>query len=249
MAAAQSLPSVARIPVIKSTDRGALTRDVLQVAEGDYLHVLRSIAAQEIAQQRAIGNPPSGMLVDGSKSKQLEEATRSVVVYFADRRALADAIIAAKHALDRLGRSVTGRTLGAATFYYTTRRGGALTKTSDPRSIALAAANPAALDLYVTIEQKQVRAWQWLSRSGSRAQRKTRNKKLLRYSKATGQKAMQVSSSVFERAAKQTQRTFRSIDVLDMYLAVPNLNPRGRVAVDRIPAIKVRMAVRGRGGR
>jgi hypothetical protein len=224
-----------------------MLRDILQVAEHDYLHVLRSIAAQEIGQQVKLRNPPSGMLVDGTRNKGVDAATRSVVAWFADRVTLADAIIAARNALERNGRRVTGATLGALRFYHSTGKGGALQSAGDIRSVAMSAPNPAALNLYVSLPLKQVRKWQWFGRAGSRLTRRTRNKALVRYAKAMKAKPMNVSLSVFELSAKQTQRQFRSVDVRDIYISVPDLNTGGGVSVDRIPAIKVCQKIRGRG--
>jgi hypothetical protein len=242
----QALPAVTPIPVISSTQRGAIYRDILQVAERDYQHVLRSIALQEISVQSSMGNKPTGMLVDGRRSQDIGAAQRSVRVWFADRKAMADAIIAARDALVQNGRRATGRTLGALAFYYSIGKGGTVAP-CDPTAITAAMPNPAALDLYVALPLAHVRKWQWLTKSGTRGQRRTRNKLLLRYARATGQKAQMVSKSVFETSAKQVQRRFRSLDVKDIYLSVSNLNLGGKTAVDRIPAIKVRLAVRGRG--
>jgi hypothetical protein len=70
---------------------------------------------------------------------------------------------------------------------------------------------------------------------------------LLRFARATRQKAQMVARSVFDQSARQVQGRFRSLDVTAIYLSVANLNIGGRTPVDRIPAIRVRMKVRGRG--
>jgi len=236
----QALPQVARIPVLSSTNKGALSRDILQVAERDYLYVLRSIAAQETAKQSALGNRPTATVVDGRRGAPIAEATQSVVVYFADREALAVAIIAARDALLSNGRRVTGRTLGALEFRYSVGRGGAV-QAGDPKAIAQSVANPAALDLYVVLPLPHVRKWQWLTRSGERGQRRTRNKILLRDARATKTRAQMVSASVFDTSARQVQARFRTLDVFATYLDT------GSATIDRIPAIQVRIRARGRG--
>lgn len=242
-----ALPAVAPIPVISSTQKGVMLRDILQVAERDYLYVLRGIATQEIQQQEKLHNPPTAMLIDGRRGRQVADATRSVRAWFADRKSMARAINDCLLAIISRGRNVTGVTLQSAKFYYSTGKGGALMQAGSITEVVMSAANPAALDLYVTLPRGNVRKWQWLSPSGSRAMRQTRNKKLLKYARARGQKAMQVSASVFDAAAREVQTKFKALDVKFVYLKFPNLNPRGKVAVDRIPAVKVRMAVRGRG--
>jgi hypothetical protein len=241
-----ALPAVAAIPVIKSTQSGAMFRDVMQVAEKDYLHVLRSIATQETERQVALGNPPSGLLVDGKRSKSIDEARFNVVVWFASRADLAQAILDAKAALEKNGRRVTGATLGAMQFYYSVGAQGVVQKTSDPRGVAMNAKNPASLDLYVTIPVKHVRKWQWYGSGGQRLKRKTRNKALKRYLLIQGRKAWKVSMSVFELSAAQVQRRYRSLDVAYIFLDVGDLGQSGTI-IDRIPAIMVRLKVRGRG--
>jgi hypothetical protein len=238
-----ALPAVAQIPVLSSTQRGALHKDILQVAEKDYLYMLRSIAAQEIAGQVQMGNQPTGMLVDGRKAKPIEDATRSVRVWFADRRALLNATRAARDALIANGRIVTGHTVDKIRCYYSVGRGGAVRPASP--EIALTFPNPAALDLWVSLPVVHVRRWQWLGKSGKRLMRASRDRKR-RYNPGVGGARM-VSRSVFEQSAQQVQRRFPSLDVSDEYLQVSNLNIGGRTAVDRIPAIKVCMKRRGRG--
>jgi hypothetical protein len=56
-----------------------------------------------------------------------------------------------------------------------------------------------------------------------------------------------VSASVFEKSALQVQRQFSSLDVDDTYLKVADLGIGRLGIVDRIPAIRVRMTVKGRG--
>jgi hypothetical protein len=241
-----ALPAIAPIPALKSSERGALLRDMLEVAEADYTFVLRALALQEIAGQAKLGGKPTGSVVDGRSGKPITEATRSIVVWFADRAMLAAAITAARDALARNGRRLTGRTIGTLSFYSSVGKGGAITQ-GDPSTVAARAANPAALDLYVTAPLPHVRRWQWFGKTGERLQRASRNKALVRYARAMKRKPMQVSASVFEIAARQVQAKFRALDVLFVYLRWPNLNPGGGTAVDRIPAIKVRMKVRGRG--
>lgn len=243
-----ALPAVAPIPVISSTERGAMLRDILQVAEKDYLHVLRTLSLQEIGQQIRLGNPPSAVLVDGRRGISVEQARRAVVAWFADRKTLADAIIAARNELVRTGRTVTGKTVSEAQFYYSVGRTGEPTRTSDPRGIAMSVPNPSSLDLFVVVLAPHVRKWHWLTRSGARGLRRTRSKKLRGYMKFLGQKrAPMVSQSVFERVEMVVERKFRSVNCDYIFLETPNLNPGGRTAVNIVPAIKVCMKIRGRG--
>jgi hypothetical protein len=241
----QTLPAIARIPVIKSSQRGALAKDMLEVAEQDYLYVLRGIALQEIDAQVRIGNKPSALLVDGRRG-EIRTATESIAVWFANRTSLAEAIIAARDAVIANGRRVTGRTLGFLAFAYSVGPNGAI-QPGDPKAVAASTPNPAALDLYVTQPVVHVRRWQWLTATGERGKRRSRDKKrgLMHIGGGKFVPRM-VSESVFERAAQQVQARYPALDVEYIYLQSRNLNPNGWTAVDRIPAIKVRMTLRGR---
>jgi len=220
-------------------------RDILQVAERDYEYVLRTIALQEIATQSRMGNKPTAMLVDGRAGKPIEQATRSVRAWFADRGTLADAIIAARDELVLNGRRDTGHTLDGLRFYYSVGKySKRLTLASDIRTLVANFKNPRALDLYVSLPLPHVRKWQWLGRTGDRLKRKSRDKKR-GFNPVVGGARM-VSRSVFELCATRTQRRFPSMDVRDIYVEVQNLNVGGKVIVDRIPAIRVCMKIRGR---
>jgi hypothetical protein len=138
---------------------------------------------------------------------------------------------------------VTGHTVDKIRTFYSVGRGGAIIPGSP--EIALSIPNPAALDLWVALPAVHVRRWQWWGKSGQRLMRASRDKRR-RYNRGIGGARM-VSRSVFELSAQQVQRRFPSLDVTDKYLQVSNLNVGGKTAVDRIPAIKVCMKIRGRG--
>lgn len=63
-----------------STER--LSVDLRDVTKADVIAMLRSIAANETAQQTALDNPPSITEVDNSKSKPASQAIRKVIVLF-----------------------------------------------------------------------------------------------------------------------------------------------------------------------
>jgi hypothetical protein len=229
--------------LLSSTQRGAIARDILEVAEADYLHVLRSIASEEINAQVGMGNSLTLLKVDGKKATSVDHATRSVQAFFADRSALLGAFRDAWQTLAANGRRVTGRTIGKMTFHYRLGMNGPLVQVRDVSAIIKQTPNPGALDLYATIMVPHVRAWQWFSATGRRLKRRTRNKLLLRRAKAMKEKAFRVSNSVFEKTANQVQRRFPTMDVDFIYLRVPDLGT-GDTPIDRIPAIKVNIATR-----
>lgn len=93
-----------RLPVHSSRQTGSLRKDIIEVAEADYLYVLRSIAAQEIAQQASIGNRVTNLIVDGSASKPIDQARLSVRALFVQPAVIVKAVLDAWDALQRIAR-------------------------------------------------------------------------------------------------------------------------------------------------
>jgi len=227
-----------RLPTYKADSKLSVAKDVIECAEKDYLYLLRNIAAQEIQNQIALNNKPSNIIVDGRGGKKVSEATKSVVVYFANAAQLIAAISGARQMLLAYGRRVTGKTLGDLQYYQQQGKAGvALPVTSfNPNSIN------AATDLYVGVAAAHARKWQWLTRTGKRGTRQSRNKKL-RSGKLRVK--LTVSKSIYETAAARMKSRYPRLDILVAYIDTPNLNPSGKTAVSRIPVIKVRRKLRG----
>jgi hypothetical protein len=93
-----------RLPIRTSKQTRTLEKDVIEVAEADYLFVLRSIAAQEIAEQARLGNKVTNLIVDGSGNKPITAAQRSVRALFVQPAVLIRAITEAWDLLMRLAR-------------------------------------------------------------------------------------------------------------------------------------------------
>jgi hypothetical protein len=245
-----NLPDPGPRGVIKTITRGALYKDIVEVAEGDVLHVLRELSRQEIVGQIEKGNPPISITVDKTKGKPIAQAMREVHAFFADREALIAAAIAARNALQFNGRRVTGRTLGAFAFYIQVGKSGALKQVGDIRSTVQNEKRVGALNIYIMAQVVHVRAWQWYGSQGQRLKRLTRDANYIRRSKATGIPVQKkVSHSVFEVAVDQVDARFASVDTWLEYINVSNLNAKGITPVDRIPAIGLCIKRKGRGGK
>src|SRR5262245_12114142 len=93
-----------RLPVRSSRATRSVAKDVIEVAEADYQFVLRSIAAQAIAQQAPIGNRLTNLIVDGSGNKPVDQALYSVRALFVQPAVIIRAIADAWERLQRIAR-------------------------------------------------------------------------------------------------------------------------------------------------
>jgi len=93
-----------RLPISGSRETRSVAKDIIEVAEADYLYVLRSIAAQEIGQQALIGNRVTNLIVDGSGSKPIDQAQFSVRALFVQPASIMRAVTDAWERIHRLAR-------------------------------------------------------------------------------------------------------------------------------------------------
>jgi|SRR6185436_15529468 len=95
-----------KLQAVKETDD--LSKFVTTVLPADLRDTLRQVSAFEIEQQRAFGNYPSAIIVDG-RQQSIESANRRVQALFADSRMLQQALTEAFAMLRQLTRIQTGR--------------------------------------------------------------------------------------------------------------------------------------------
>ena len=93
-----------RLPVRSANNSRTVAKDIIEVAEADYKYVLRSIAAQEIAQQRSIKNRVTHLIVDGTGSKPITEANFSVRAWFVQPSTIIKAAREAWEVIHRVAR-------------------------------------------------------------------------------------------------------------------------------------------------
>lgn len=96
-----------RLAPVKETKD--LVKFMAEVPPADLRAALRQISAFEIEQQRAAGNTPSAIIVDGTR-KSIAEAMRRVVALFGDTSQIAAAV----HEAFRLLRDLTRQKSGTA---------------------------------------------------------------------------------------------------------------------------------------
>lgn len=233
-----ALPAVANLQILSSKQTGAIRKDVLEVAEKDVQYMLRSIAANEVSNQVKMGNKPTNLIVDGKNNKPIDQATKSIQVFFIDSAMMAKAAQEVFAILQMKGRRVTGYTLSHAKYYKGVGKASDLQVIGAPGPTSIPGRQAAATDLYVSILLPHIRKWQWLTASGARGTRKTRDKQ-----KRSGPI---VSKSIYETVAAAAQRKYKQLRIKPVYLKVPNVNPGGKTIVDRVPAIKIYMRTKGR---
>lgn len=98
-----------RLPVrsFKTTDR--LDKMIVECGEQDLRFAIGAIFAQELDQQKRLGNPPSNVLVDGSGFKPLSTVRRNARAYFVNKESIRMAAEDALRLVALLTRYKTGR--------------------------------------------------------------------------------------------------------------------------------------------
>lgn len=236
------------LPMYKANTRKGIGQDIVECAEKDYLYVLRTIPVQEIDGQKAIGNKPTNIIVDGRGGKPIDQATKSVYVYFSDAAVLIRAIYEAYAQLQTLGRRVTGDTLGQARYYQSVGKNGAVTQIGTPTEVSIPKADVFKTDLYVALPVAHIRKWQYLNRAGGLLKRKSKDRRILRGVASGGYSAAvsRVQQSVFDRVAQVVRRKFKLVEASFMFIKHANVNAKGKTSITEIPAVKVFLKRRGR---
>ena len=221
----------------KTLQKGQVTKDILAVAQADYLTLLRGIAAQEVAAQIALGNKPTNIIVDGRPGKPITEATRSVVVYFIDAAMLKRALIDAWREFQMLSRRVTGKTADQYEIWSFSKATGDRFMASTPAGVQVADIKQGMALQIVGPMVAHTRKYRFFDRSGQRMQRQSR---ALPYASriAAGQKIM-VGRSLHEMVVSTIKKKYRALKVAEVWIDVPDLNPAGHSSVTKVPAIYI----------
>jgi hypothetical protein len=122
----------------KTTER--LDKIILEVLAEDAQTVLRYVAASEIADQIAIGNPPTAIIVDNRGRKDIATAEKRVQAFFANTADLKNAVREAWQQVQALTRVASGRAQASYQVWYNETPIGS---TPDTIDIYLARFNPA----------------------------------------------------------------------------------------------------------
>lgn len=229
-----------RLPIRTSKQTGSVAKEVLEVAEADYKFVLRHIAAQEIAQQARIGNKVTNLIVDGSGSKPITAAERSVRALFVQPGLVMRAVRDAWDALQRIARvgdpatqtpsqrGIVARERFAIVIGQTFIGGpGALTES------AISTAPNAPIRIVGPLVE-YTRKYRFLNSSGGRLTRLSKAKR------NRGQK-VRVSASIHEIVIAQMKRRYPMLRWSDDWIPAARLR-----FVDRVPTVTVRSQTRGR---
>lgn len=227
------------LPIIADVNRGSIARSVISVAERDYRHVLRSIAAQEVDAQVRIGNKPTNILVDGSASKPITAAERKVVVYFIDTQRMIAALRAVWDECLRLGARVTGASAREWRVWINDRDLG-----GNPSAVTARMLRQSDVVRVVGPEVAWTRKYRWLRGAGARMSYR-RSRDVRRYG-AIAKHRPKVRRGLHEQAALTVRRRFRGLLIYEAWVDVPNLNAGGRVDVSRIPTVSIALPGKGR---
>jgi hypothetical protein len=230
-----------RLPVVRSRQTGTLRKDIIEVAEADYLHVLRAIAAQEIAQQAQIGNRVTNLIVDGSGAKAIDEARYSVRAFFVQPAVIIQAIAAAWDALRRVARVGDPMAQSASQRGVVARERFAVVVgqhfVGEPGNLTerILMANPGAPVRIVGPLVEYAHAYRFMF--FLRGVQPTRVAKVRR----TGQK-LRVPLSIHQVVLAQMRRRFPMLSWSDAWIPVASLR-----YVERVPTITVRTRTRSPG--
>lgn len=227
----------------KTLQKGQVSKDILAVAKADYLTLLRGIAAQDTAAQIRIGNSPTNIIVDNRPGKPIDEAVFSVQVFFVDAALIRRALIEAWREVQMASRRVTGATADRYEVW-AGGRGGDRVLGSSPASVQLSAIKPGVGLMIVGPMVAHTRKYRFFDRSGNRMMRKTRAKKYANRV-AAGQSIM-VRQSLQELVVAKLKRQFRALNISEVWVDVPDLNPAGKSSVNKVPAIYIGSKRRGR---
>lgn len=221
----------------KTLRKGQLAKDILEVAEADYKTVLRGIAAQEIAAQQALGNHPTHLIVDGKQHGSVSDAKYSVVALFVDGKSMVAALNDVWRELQREARRVTGRT--AQRFeVWTSERTPTPHKAGDtPNTINADALNISTALYVVGPLVPHTRKYQWYFGPGGPKQ--FRRSRALQYKNLKARDKPRVAYTIHQNAARAVQRKYPWLRITDIWVSTPNVNPSGKTAITRVPAVAI----------
>lgn len=226
----------------KVLKKGTLAKDILSVAYEDYPIVLRGIAAQETAEQVAVGNKPTNILVDNRKGKKIDEALYSIKVSFVAVEDIQDAVHALWQEMQRLMMRSTGETARHLEVW----QGIAFRKAhyvgNSPSVVTTASLTPRTGTYIAGPMTANTRKFRWLSSAGKKF--KASRRKELKGLKARDKP--KTTMAVQEVAIRNVKRRYPQLSIVYTFITVPNLNTTGKTPVNRVPAIAVWARNKGR---
>lgn len=216
------------LPVVRSRQTGAVSKEVLDIAEADVTFMLRYIATVEVTGQIQIGNPPTNMLIDGKPSTDINSANRAVRAFFNNTRLMIVALRDAWNILMGPARVKTGYSKRHFEVWLDGRSLG-----NQPGVVTEKMLKPDSVLRIVGPSVPHTRKYQWLvgGKQFVRTSRKT---------KAT------TAMSLYEGVVRQVKRRYKTLAISEGWVDVHNLNPGGRTAVTRMPGMRIGMPRRGR---
>ena len=227
----------------KKMRRGMLPDDIFEVAQNDYQAVMQQIAAQEIAQQVAIGNKPTNLIVDNRKNGRIADVKFSVVAFFVDAAIMLAALNDVWEELHRLGAEDTGYAEQNYQVWAQNGRDKPRYAGTSPAAISADAINPSTGLFVVGPMVSYTRKYRWLRDGGV-----SRKFKASRRTELKGLKVKdkpRVAVSIQEEAARRVARRYRPLSVKESWVSVADLNPGGRHGVTRVPGVVVRRKPKG----
>ena len=216
------------LPVVRSSQRGSVAKEVIEIAEADVVFMLRHIATTEIAGQIQIGNPPTHMLIDGKAGTNIQAARYSVRAFFTNRRLMLSALKEAWNILMGPARVKTGYSKSHFQVWVNGRSVG-----NQPNAVTEEMLTPDSVVRIVGPTVAHTRKYQWMvgGKQFTRTNRKTMA--------TTG-------LSLYQGVVRQVKRAYRSLKISEGWVDVPNLNTKGRTSVTRIPGLRIGTQKRGR---
>lgn len=216
------------LPVVRSSQRGPVSKEVIEIAEADVVYMLRHIATTEIAGQIQIGNPPTNMLIDGKSSTNVQSARYSVRAFFGNTKLMIVALKDAWNILMGPARVKTGYSKSQFEIWVDGRSVG-----NQPGAVNESMLKADSVLRIVGPRVAHTRKYMWMvgGKQFTRTNRKT---------KAT------TGLSLYEGVVRQVKRNYRSLKISEGWVDVPNLNTKGKTAVTRMPGLRIGTQKRGR---
>jgi hypothetical protein len=222
----------------KVLKKGQLVKDVIQVAENDYLALLRGTAAQETAQQIKIGNKPTNLIVDNKRGKKIDQALYSIKVHFFAAEDILKALNEAWAIMQRLMVRATGETASRLEVWQGRYNKKPVRVGSNPAAVSISSLAPYIGTYIVGPMAPNTRKFRWLT-TGKRTFRASRRKEL------NGLKAREkpkVPHSIHEMTIRIMKQRYPQLIFADAWVDTYNLTPGARskrTTVNRVPTIAI----------
>jgi len=225
----------------KILKKGQLQKDLIQVAENDYLHLLRGIASQETAEQIRLGNKPTNIIVDKRRNKPISQATFSIQVFFVTATDMINALKDGWAMMQRLMARETG--LAAKSLEVWQSQNGKNSRAGNHPSSIREAGITRGTGLYIAGPMVPYsRKFQWQSSRGKKFAPSRRSE--LKGMKAAARPKTTVS--IQTQVAKMLRSKYPQLRFVVAWIDVPNLNTSGKTAVSKVPTIGIWQAKKGR---